>query len=98
MISPLNSNPTYTPKSLIACEGIIKGEEMEKKKIWFIFEDPNIYDGYCATVYRDGSYELRDHWAVDRLSEGRKDSLKKDIERAIEDTINYEKESPPIAK
>ena len=56
---------------------------MKQKEIWFIFEDPGIYDGYCATIYKDKTYELRDHWAVNRLTEERKATLKSAIEKTI---------------
>lgn len=49
------------------------------KEIWFTYEDPNIYDGYCATVYKDGTFELRDHWAVERLTNEQKAKLSGEI-------------------
>lgn len=52
---------------------------MKDKEIWFTYEDPNIYDGYCATVYKDGTFELRDHWAVDKLSNKQKAKLRSEI-------------------
>jgi hypothetical protein len=55
-----------------------------EKKIKYLYEDPGIYDGYCATVYEDGTFELRDHWAVNRLSEEKKKELEERI-RKMED-------------
>ena len=57
--------------------------EVILKEVWFIFEDPKIYDGYCATIYKDGTFELRDHWAVNKLSEERKQKLIEDIKKSI---------------
>lgn len=55
-----------------------------KKVVWFLFESPNVYDGYCATVYKDGTFELRDHWAVNRLSKAQKAELRKEILQSVE--------------
>ena len=58
------------------------------KKIKSRYKDPNIYDGYCATVYEDGTFKLRDHWAVNRLSLERKAKLSQEIQAIIHDELN----------
>lgn len=44
------------------------------------YEDKSIYDGWCAEYDTDtGEVTLRDHWAVNRLSEDRKEKLIEEI-------------------
>lgn len=57
---------------------------MKKKEIKYLYEDPRIYDGYCATVYKDGTFELRDHWAVNRLTLKQRAKLSQRIQKMIE--------------
>ena len=54
------------------------------KQIKYVYEDPRIYDGYCATIYTDGTFELRDHWAVNRLTLEQKAVLSSTIREMID--------------
>jgi hypothetical protein len=56
-----------------------------KKEIKYLYEDPKIYDGYCAIVYTDGTFELRDHWAVNYLTESERKQLCETIQKMIDE-------------
>lgn len=49
-----------------------------------LYEDRDIYDGWCAAFDpKTGEYFLRDHWAVNRLSDERKKQLLEDVQLAM---------------
>jgi len=42
-----------------------------KEEDYILWENPDIYDGWCCKVYEGGRIEWREAWFTDRLSKER---------------------------
>jgi len=50
------------------------------KDEYILVESKTVYDGWCCKFFpEDQTFEWRDHYAVDRLSDERKQEIEQDV-------------------
>lgn len=53
-----------------------------EKEIIVYFEDPHVYDGTCAVVYSDFSYEILEQFR-DTMTENKRDEIESALRKIV---------------